>query len=585
MTDLYINNQQVILPNGFSLKLVKENPFFTKSSSYTYDIVLSLQQSTNAKVFKHINRFNAPKDRKSMPALLRVDGRTILNGTAVICNITDTEIKLQLLSGNSELNFVAGGDKYINELDLGSGTFRYDGTYRKFKGDYIFGAYPTYKYVYFPVYNENTGQILNNIIARTFNDNDIKEELYGLDTPIPHNMCCQPYLAYIVEKVIECIGYQLKVYEIDNTLYNQVYIVNGQVTNIFKEMLPHWTVNEFFTEIEKLFDLKIIVEENAKEIIIYQASNYYKNAPVVHLTQTIDSYSSKIEKDVTISHRIANIGYKLPDNSAHEYNKLDEKIYKLGVKKEMNSVIDIQADINAGVINSQQYIYLDKSSQTEYISYTENDAIYSPRKVNIFADIINNEEKADLDIELSIVPTSISLQDIRVLDTYMQYWNNEQLWIGTAQMPTVNVPAMETDQSGNLSIMNLIADGAVAEKYIPDVIEIAIKPSRLGNLSNGRNRRQYPMGMTDFLSDTGGVYITESLRLNHPTKGLNALYQQADLINTTEERTIKFLSTEIYNAQSIFMINGGKFVCKQIDYEINKDGIVALKQGVFYPME
>jgi hypothetical protein len=33
------------------------------------------------------------------------------------------------------------------------------------------------------------------------------------------------------------------------------------------------------------------------------------------------------------------------------------------------------------------------------------------------------------------------------------------------------------------------------------------------------------------------------------------------------------------------MINGGKFVCKQIDYEINKDGIVALKQGIFYPME
>ena len=585
MTDLYINDQQVILPNAFSLKLVKENPFFTKSSSYTYDIALSLQQSINAKVFKHINRFNAPKDHKSMPALLRVDGRTILNGTAVIRNITDTEIKLQLLSGNSELNFVVGGDKYINELDLGSGTFRYDGTYSKFKGEYIFGTYPQYKYIYFPVYNENTGQILNNIIARTFGDDASKEDVYGLDTPIPYNMCCQPYLAYIVEKVVECIGYQLKVYEIDNTFYNQVYIVNGRVTNVFKDMLPHWTVNDFFTEVENLFNLKIIVEENAKEIIIYQAANYYKNSPVIHLAQTIDSYSSKIENDATLSHRIANIGYKLPDNSAHQYNKLDEKIYQLGVKKDVNNYFDIQTHIDAGTTNSLQYIYLDKSSQTEYISYTEDNTTFSPRKVNIYANIINNEEKNDLDIELSIVPASISVQNIRVLSPFMQYWNDSQLWIGTAQMPTVNVPPLEVDQNGNLSIMDLVAEGSITEKFIPDVIEVAIKPNRLGNLSNGSDRRSYPMGITDFLPEAGSIYSSASLRLNHPTKGLNTLYQQADLINTTEERTIKFLSAEIYNAQSIFMINGGKFVCKQIDYEINKDGIVALKQGVFYPME
>lgn len=116
MTKLYIDEQPVALPEDFSFELIRENPFFTKGGSFTFDISLNLDIPTNAKLYKHINRFNSATLFRNRSARLVVDGRTLLNGLEIILEINELSVSIQLASGNSELNFLVGGEKNYHLL-------------------------------------------------------------------------------------------------------------------------------------------------------------------------------------------------------------------------------------------------------------------------------------------------------------------------------------------------------------------------------------------------------------------------------------------------------------------------------------
>lgn len=80
MTELYIDRQLVVLPETFSITIIEENPSFTKNGSYTYDISLSLLDSINAKIYKHLNRLNRKGDiPKNRSAYLVVDNEPVLD--------------------------------------------------------------------------------------------------------------------------------------------------------------------------------------------------------------------------------------------------------------------------------------------------------------------------------------------------------------------------------------------------------------------------------------------------------------------------------------------------------------------------
>ena len=98
-----------------------ENPFFTKNGKHTLEIALSLLNPENAKIYRHCNRLNSRERIASNRSVIPVaDGDVLLNGTEIITEITEKEVKIQLVSGESELNYFIGGDKKPNSLELGS---------------------------------------------------------------------------------------------------------------------------------------------------------------------------------------------------------------------------------------------------------------------------------------------------------------------------------------------------------------------------------------------------------------------------------------------------------------------------------
>ena len=56
MTRLFIDGQEVVLPEQFELELITENPYFTRTGEYTYDIDIDLKVPQNRQIYKNIQR-------------------------------------------------------------------------------------------------------------------------------------------------------------------------------------------------------------------------------------------------------------------------------------------------------------------------------------------------------------------------------------------------------------------------------------------------------------------------------------------------------------------------------------------------
>ena len=120
MIELFLDNKPAVLRDNASIKLTRENAYFTKCGSYTYDVELPLQCVENRAIFGSINRKDVATIAQELHAVLRVDNVVLLDGKAVVNHVTDSAVKVQLLGGNSEMNFYAkGSELFIDELDLG----------------------------------------------------------------------------------------------------------------------------------------------------------------------------------------------------------------------------------------------------------------------------------------------------------------------------------------------------------------------------------------------------------------------------------------------------------------------------------
>ena len=120
MIELLLDNKPAVLRENVSIKLTRENVYFNKTCSYTYDIELPMQCAENRAIFGSINRVDTVTEYRELHAVLRVDNKVLLDGKAVINQVTENAVKVQLLGGNSEMNFYTKGEElYVDELDLG----------------------------------------------------------------------------------------------------------------------------------------------------------------------------------------------------------------------------------------------------------------------------------------------------------------------------------------------------------------------------------------------------------------------------------------------------------------------------------
>lgn len=573
MIRLFIDWMEVALPPDLQLELTSCNPFFSKKGEFTYDLDIDLRYPQNEQIYSHINRadvLNRPLNREAAI----IDGPlTIVKGREIILSVEGDIAKIQIVGGNSELNYLSGNGLRVRDMNFG--TITVDIALAKKTLD---GCFPQYNFVCPPVY---TGYDTD---TYTF-DNQMNIQGGTTDYYPDTRISPQPYLLYYVEKMVELLGYTL----LENFLredkrWCRLYLVNGYNTYEYAKMLPDWTADEFITEIEKLFNCIFLVNQVNNTVRIVDMKSYYHSEKKIYINETIDSIKGKnydVADNLYINYD--NVSFDFPELTEYKYNRVNEEILKMCEVKEVNKYTDLWGQGDAAY--DRHIIYHTKDYGLDFILVRLSDGGLRQKIVNRFADI-----KGDVDDDttlIKIVPAEI-------------YAGDTAIGMGSAGVFTCayarNANPLD-DTTGDVGLNDMILNG-VPEENVPDRIYVALYVGWVNLFSEISPEVHYPgyalpMSVADsfyYITSTSAHSLIkfDDEELTLTLLGENGLYNRyykgGIKINTDTECLFSFLMKERLDSKLIYVIENKPYYCKELRYKVSTTGMDNVVEGTFYPM-
>lgn len=671
MTIIYLDGQPVVASTK-SIKLTSENPFFTKTSSYTYDVELPLDIPENRKIFGRIQRLDVAKNARTFDARLVIDAETRLAGKAHITSITDSVVKIQLLGDNAAYNYGNNMDEtYIDELDL-SDWFRTswpDGSYYDARSktwkyytaeddlsnetsdlvawraqytnppstDYSESRLLRYmqtgfsnKWIAVPILNTSADMVCNGISYQCKYQQhgyDMRYRGYVGEQPSRRDLegtavvsfAIQPFVWLMAKKIAAATGFNLD--DGDNalwtdTFFRRIFICNANNLLSCAKCLPHWSVNDWWTQIENTFGLVLGVDYEHKKITLHKRCDHYRaDTSTQPITDVVDEYTVDVNDETQSDISTNNVGFADHDAAAEDILD-DEIIEQAKINKSFASLAALltwaKTQGAEAMANNKDTIWM-CSDGRQYI-YTDANGIV---EINMFRPR-KPEDKEDIDIELKFVPAAYTH------DIDCEIYSASIPGTGADVRPSVIATfPVETLAAPNIAILDwyknndyvsldigaVIAGDAETQSTqdgIPDVIYLAIKPD------NGKSTTDIAVDTTT----TSGEKITETFAYPHPylreraTAALDGeptlsdtpyslslipiagqinlasqTLSQGVYIDTTTRYCAKFLTKHLPDIGCIFIIRGRKYVAEKFETDITSDGMSQLITGYFYPIE
>lgn len=435
-------------------------------------------------------------------------------------------------------------------------------------------------------------------------DTRVIDDFYGA---IMHNtsdyfkgvVCPQPFIVSIIHRMMNAIGYNIIRDDINNSEFKYCYIPSTTETELINEMLPHWTLNDFMSEIENFFGVIFLFDEENKACSIVSKKEYYKEGQLSFLNLIGDNFDTTFDDDNQIDISNANVSFGMKDG----LHKLDETIVKNAVVKEMdNYSID---QIKTAIINGDQWLFGDDINKViatrlgrHFIKYRDKAC-----ECNELRDYKIDESESN--IQLKIKPALLDFSKLTIIDAPTS-GNNEvyETWTESygSMMPT-KWPAPICPKMGawtnELNITEAIDYGfkeIVKPDYLPlalvkkeEWVNFKIKNTLIG-VDDEINAAVY-WGSTYGSGDTSDMTLAENnvaLRLN-PTDGMTTLYNQSIDVGVKIKGQV-ITKVNIYDKiipqlDNFFIINGKRYICQKIEYKVNKKGIDPTKVGYFFEIE
>ncbi|MDD3194422.1 MAG: hypothetical protein PHU68_01300 [Paludibacter sp.] len=590
MTEIYIDKTAVVLPKEFSFKTFDENPRYTKNGSYSLDIDLSLNNVINSRLYRHINRIHSRAIFTGRSVIIKADGNKEFVGKEVILGFTNSTVRIQIIAGNSDLNFNLREDK-IRNLNLGSVTY-------KFISDpdtnpdnfwiadnepfevYLNQRYPSKNFIHAPFYAEDAGQFCNQWLYTN-------QSAPGIPTLGPNGLfVAQPYISAIINKIIKYYGYTVEHNDIElDQGFSELYIVHGYNTNEYAKMLPDWTVKEFFEQIEKLFNCTLIVNPQNQAVSIVFNNQYFKTSDT-NVLKMIDAYECENNPENTIDYSNANIGYDLDDCLYYRYARLDKRIDNMALSDSYVDAADLYAKINDAA-DIQRHIKIFSGPLGDFISRKIPDSTYFlAQRVNEMKDLSQNQ-KEDLDITFKIMPAPMKqvidyVYDMGSVDNY-PYWNQYPVVLKSEKYDQANLvniddvltQELELPEEKLQSKMYLaVYTGMQLIDYVNDVPSYSlpgIPMSYTTYLASYFDGRQEPR-----FFQSGGALKLERLK---DTK------YNSDEVDTTRKFRISFIANKNIDIRNFFNFNNKLYACIRLEKTFNHKGLNQIFSGDFYPLK
>lgn len=620
MTELLINGQRVVLPYNFSTTIIDENPFFTKNGKYSLGIeILFKGEPENKKIYKHLDRFNTvneiPKDRS---AILIVDNEVVLNGTEDILEFSNERVKIQILSGNSDLNFLIGGDFQLRSLNMGSATpFNSDkvdpGENQMDVSRQVFNAlrlsYPARDWHLLPFY---TGEDMRGDINATFwyphgnfyflepnwmDDIVLGQSYDSRFVPAYSGQVPQPYLCFIIKKVFEILGYSLTENALaEHPVLKDAYIVHGMQTLEYAKMLPVWTVTEFLSKIELQFDCTFVVDTDTRiaRLLFNYQNNIDRQSGEVYTPVALDEFTVEHDEDNKLFVQNSNVAYSLDSDDYYKFMNIDPRfitqvknnnfLIEYNTLSEMVSMVE-----NTNDVNRFKKIWTDKYDM--FIAYDTGRTINGqaeviPRRIHSFGPLMNNPDSEDIDQEFDIIPASMIINRTATTMEWDPAWM--QMAIAGSFDPLYIDGSTEGDEEFNLQSL-IEGESSLPDEVSYSKMRLAIY-SGISELDTVNVRSRYPISYVESLAE----YFEESKieRYFGPIGGdpfrlsnLNRdIYSETQKTDTTNTYKVPFVSKGKVNLMSVFVIKNKAFRCVKIERTVSNRGFNSISRGEFYPV-
>lgn len=592
MTELFIDGVSVPLPKNFAVAVKRENPYFTKNGEYTYDITLSLQERTVADLYGHLNRLNNTKEvPQKRTAILKADNRVYCHGTEIVTGWNETEVNIQIVSGNSELNYVIGSDLQLSFLKMKT-------TYVSTTNfDCIEKHYPEMEYAAIPVYDRQTGLCANPWCYFDMND-DGKYEL-GMGNSLHYYP--MPYLCSYLEELFRALGYSVTTNQIKDTIFCDLLLIHTEATSTWNEMFPGWSVGDFLGEVEKLLNVSFLVNNKRRTVDIVLNAAFYNGGETVHVREVEDTYEVEIEEEPEVLQlKQANISYELPNSPKWNRHRIPSAMAAL-LKQETIPETFSTSDIPSGTIALTRWAqwFAKPSNQREDILFTDSldgtkliyvkslmelGGMYAYEVVDQLADLIR--EGATDTISLKIRPVEIATE----YEVPLYGSKHNQVDMATPSMATVDSSNFEQEattesEEGSGSYFDQLAAKAYTDENGGDstlMLAFYRGLQETSGLQLPAYPRPYTLQYETVISSVASNTIGQSLSL----KTLNEqLYTDAYVIDFKHGVRIKSHDVNLYDPRCVFEINNKRYICRELEYTLDANGRKGAWEGTFHPIK
>ncbi len=566
MTSLYLSLndgqtwQQVFFAGNGGFKLTRENPYFMQSESYTFDVTLPMTILENKTFFSNIQRIDTSKKNIPMKCRLTIDNRPVLSGSARITSVTESAVKVQLLGGRSEVNFL-GDEEYIDEVPLGT----HSGVTVVWPEDLVMDV------------------------------SAVQDETRGGG----RNAIYQFGLVFLAKQIVKHYGFSVEECSVDVEPWNRLFVATAKNTEEASHTLPHWTPREFFTEFCNFFNLVIVTDEVARTVKFLSAPQFFNTTACVSI-EPAEEYTTEVDED-SDAHALASddLSYDLSSSSGHDYDCLQDNVREYAPSTDyatydaLNNAYNDMSDAE----KQARILRCPVGSFTGWVhDYSQlglPEELLMKTQIDVFAPL--RREGSTGETKLKICPVA------------MDWWNTS-VTFGTGDAAhTINqtsiAPALE-NPTGN----DTPDDGATIQDYvlgeaevdvtgkkedrlqvmfIDDVVQKAVRNDSL--TPESYSQFDIRIGFTDWRLKSNPLADSHrnwSLSLNSTDADyyLGQLHHNGFSFNMQARHTFKFICNNIPDATALFVIRNKKYGCEKLEINVTEDGFEHLITGYFYEM-
>lgn len=698
MRTLYISGRKAVIKKDTSIKLTRVNPFAEAQGDYTFDIELPLHGCPqNVAIFGAAHRAETSKRvyvGRRYPAQL-IAPPISLRGHITVTQATETLIKAQFLSGYSDLanafTDAEGKDIYIDQLD-GLGFAWEEECPWYFEGKKETDALPTPAAFVYAVNNYYSGKLNHKDLdpdrsirlaifagtrdktscvafpihsvtednKKTYTANSlsnwecgISEDTTDLLFPEDNNLtkrlplfevsqsasvAPQPYISYIIKRIVRSLGFELGENEIAGTWLDNIFFANPRQTLLIKDMLPHMTAQEFFEEIAQFLGIYFDVVDGK----VVMRRNRLRT-DTVRIVQPVAEFTDEIEDEETEGKTALtqNVRYDFKDKFAPDkqlavpeevYEKSVVRLY-IGEKDEGDGLISTiyeyikgsEADINEDETN---VITIDAQSGAWKAKIKNAAGNLNELEIDQLGTLIRSWNDPKKSVKLKVVPAMVAKATFshtykaKREDTNFEQINKTMTCTNSEEYPALLVPHIPT-YSESFEIWKSVKGESQEDPDTLDRIFIALNTGKNFHYVHAKPVKYHPVAIgADYVKEINRqrqkpvitedydyadrikedfyfpwpIYFTkdeEGDRLEHcpfalretrtPSIATDA-WQGID-IKTAVEHTVQFADiAAALDPTATYLISGRRFICHKLELEITDRGLAPLKTGYFYEL-